>query len=253
MKLTRTLGISVAAAAVLVSGCTSTVEGRAQDDGKGCKISRVTMQCYDPSEIDPAATTSPAPTPQSNPIPAGTDGVKACDGSKCTFTAADDEISRLVSESLTDVAHMWSNLNVLITLTMYKGGIGKCDGDGDETATAWVCPSTQRGGWSPAAVRNRAAEKGTTISDTVRSIVAHEMGHMAAAKFGVSSDDFVTNELRADCFAAGYSRWTMKTTDSAMGQLPVETMKRVLAGPRRNAAIDAGYNGTPKTCSEYTP
>lgn len=252
MSLARALGVSAITATVLVSGCTSTVEGRATDDGKGCKISRVTGLCYDPSEVGIPTATSPAPTPQSNPTPAGT-GVKACDGDKCAFSAGDDEVSRLVSESLLDVAHMWSNLKVPITVTLFKDGTAGCDVNDDPSATAWVCAEQHLGGWSPAAMRAQAQKRGASIEEVVRSVMAHEMGHMAAAKFGVSSDDFVTNELRADCFAAGYSRWTMKTTDSAMGQLPVETMKRVLAGPRRNAAIDAGYNGTPKTCSEYTP
>lgn len=72
MKLTRALGLSVITAAVLVSGCTSTVvEGRATDDGKGCKISRVTMQCYDPS-MPGFPTTSPTAAPQSRRAPTET-------------------------------------------------------------------------------------------------------------------------------------------------------------------------------------
>jgi len=148
---------------------------------------------------------------------------------------------------------MWARINVPVSVEMYKGGIGNCDGDGDATATAWVCSSTGRGGWNPIALRARSVKENVALDATVRSVMAHEVGHLVVAKYGATSKDFVTNELRADCLAAGYSRWTTTTPYSAMGELPLHEMKRALPGDRRNAAVQAGYDGNPQKCLEYTP
>ncbi|MCB1258671.1 MAG: hypothetical protein KDB26_16280 [Microthrixaceae bacterium] len=251
MKLTRALGLSAIAATVLVSGCTSTVvEGRAVDDGKGCKISRVTMQCIDGLETG-VETTSPTAAPRVNPssVPGG---VQACDGSQCSFSAGDDEVSLLVSESLTDVWNMWNSIGAGFELTMYKNGIGNCDGN-SPSAAAWVCPSTSRGGWSPAVLRSWAEKRGATLRDTVRATVAHEAGHMVLEKYNNDSDDLMTNELRADCMAGIYSKWSVNTEYSAMGELPLSVMQRVLYGSKSKKAIETGFYKDIKDCAEYTP
>lgn len=42
-----------------------------------------------------------------------------------------------------------------------------------------------------------------------------------------------------------------QTNDSSMGRLPLERMKNVLYGANAGRTQDAGYYGTPKTCTEY--
>lgn len=262
MKLNRALGLSAVAASLVLSGCTTATDGRAQDDSistnaagtcpSGYVLTKI-GKCAPVDETQPTpTTTSPTAAPNADPIPASEPDVSACDGTKCSFGAGDDEVDGLVSESLDDVTVMWANLNVHYTLHMYKGGIGECRGN-SPTATAWTCVYTNRGGWDAADIRARAAKYGATLSDTVRSIIAHEVGHIVLYGWDGEHADGKITELRADCLAAGYSRWTMTTSDSSMGQLPMETMQNVLHGSQRAAAIAAGYNGTPKTCVEYTP
>ena len=258
MKTVRALGLSAVVAALVLSGCSTATEGRAQQDTTATTSTAVT--CPDGTVLtkigkcDPAmtTTTSPSASPNANPIPAAPD-VSACDGTQCDLTTSDDEVDRLVSEALDDVAHMWKLMNVDVHLHLYKGGAVDCPTPRRADATAWTCVMTNSGGWSPAEMRRWATDHGTSLEDTVRAIVAHEIGHIVIDGFGASSDDMVTDETRADCLAGGYSNWTMTTSDSAMGQLSLDTTKRVLKGPRRNAAIEAGYNGTAKTCAEYTP
>ena len=262
MKTARVLGILAVAAALVLSGCSTATEGRAQDDSISTNVVGECPSGYiltkigkcapaDATQPTPTTTTSPA-APNANPIPASEPDVSACDGTQCDLSTSDDEVDRLVAESLTDVAAMWDRLNVDVTLHLYKDGTVGCQTD-SETATAWVCVKSRVGGWNPAEMRKWATDHGTSLEDTIRATVAHEVGHIVIEKFGATSPDMVTNETRADCMAGGYAKWTMTTSDSAMGQLSLDTTKRVLKGPRRNAAVEAGFTGTPKTCVEYTP
>ncbi|WP_163742342.1 hypothetical protein [Mycolicibacterium fallax] len=158
-----------------------------------------------------------------------------------------------MSESIVDVANMWKNLNVNPNLHLYKNGAADCPHGRDVSATAWTCVSTHTGGWNPALLRSWAVERGATLSDTIRATIAHEVAHVVLDGWNSAGDDLMTKEVRADCLAAGYSRWTMTTSDSAMGQLPLERMKNVLYGSKSAKAMDAGYTGTPKTCASWTP
>lgn len=258
MKTARALAISAVGATLVLGGCSTAEPPRVQETlttttSATCPSGTVLTKIgkCDPVDGTTTTTTSPSAAPNAN---ATLPQVSACDGAQCDLTNSDDEIDRLVAESLADVSHMWEVSNAPVTLHMYKDGIDGCDVTDDPTATAWTCVNTHLGGWSPAAIRARAAKQGVTLEETVRSVIAHEVGHIVIAKFGATSTDFVTNETRADCMAGGYAKWTMRDpSSSAMGQLPLSTMKSVLSGPRRAAALDAGYNGTPRTCTEYTP
>ncbi|MCB1258710.1 MAG: hypothetical protein KDB26_16475, partial [Microthrixaceae bacterium] len=259
MKRNRALGVSLAAAVLVLTGCTSTaVDGRAQDDNVSTSAAGTCPSGYvltkigkcapvDEAQPTPTTTTSPSPTPNANPSPAAEPDVSACDGTQCDLANSDDEINRLVAESLDDVANMWKILKVYPSLHLFKGGAVDCPSPRRDDATAWTCVDTRTGGWNPDMIRARAAKYGATLSDAVRSIMAHEIAHVVLDGWGTSGDDVTTKELRADCLAAGYSRWTMTTDKSAMGHLPLENMKSVLHGSRRAAALDAGYNGTPTT------
>lgn len=263
MKLNRALGVSFTAAALVLTGCTSTaVDGRAQDDSVSTNAAGECPSGYVLTKIGkcaPADAAAPTPTttsqsaaPNANPSPAVPD-VSACDGTQCNLTTSDDEIDRLVAESLADVADMWKRMNIPVTLHLYKNGAADCPSPRRDDATSWTCVKAHSGGWNPAAMRSWAVEYGATLSDAVRSIMAHEIAHVVLDGWGTSGDDVTTKELRADCLAGGYSNWTMTTDQSALGQLPLATMKNVLHGSRRAAAIEVGYNGTAKKCSEYTP
>ena len=248
MKPARALTLSAVVAAVLVTGCSTVVDGRAMDDGKGCLLSPTGL-CIRPDDIPTPTTTTTTATPQRNETPQG--GVRVCDGDDCDLSDSPDEVSRLVSESLADVDTMWARINIPVSVEMYRGGIGNCDGNEDDAA-AWVCLSTKRGGWNPDVLRAHAAKKGATLEDTVRVIMAHEIGHLVVDQYDATSMDFVIDELRADCMAGGYARLTQSGT-SSMGALSVETTARVLSGDRRTAAVQAGYDGNPQKCLEYTP
>jgi hypothetical protein len=256
MKTVRALGLSAVAASLILSGCSTATDGRAQQDTATTSTS---VTCPDGTVLTKigkcdsvTTTTSPSPTPNANPTAAAPD-VSACDGTRCDLSTSDDEVDRLVSEALDDVAAMWSNLNVPVTLHLYKGGAVDCPTPRRADATSWTCVSTHSGGWSSTALRSWAAEYGATLEDTVRSIIAHEVAHIVLDGAGTSGDDLTTKELRADCLSGGYSNWTMTSGKSSMGQLPLERIKNVLHGSRRAAAVEAGYNGTAKTCGEYTP
>ena len=252
MNLSRALRLSAVAATLVLGGCSTATDGRAQQETStttsvtcpsGYVLTKI-GKC-----VDAATTTSPSPTPNAN---ATLPSASACDGTKCDLATSDDEVDRLVAESLDDVNKMWATSNVSLTVHLYKDGTVGCQTD-SETATAWVCVKSKVGGWNPAEMRTWAADHGTSLEDTIRATVAHEVGHIVIEKFGATSPDMVTNETRADCMAGGYAKWTMTTSDSAMGQLSLDTTKRVLKGPRRNAAVEAGFTGTPTTCTEYTP
>lgn len=254
MKLSRALGLSAVAAALVLSGCSTATEGRAQQDTATTSTS---VTCPDGTVLTKigkcdsvTTTTSPSPTPNANPIPA-LPSVSACDGDNCNLAASNDEIDRLVAESLDDVAHMWRNLKVYPTLHLFKNGAVDCPSGREEDASAWTCVLTNSGGWNPAEMRSVSAKRGATIEDTVRSIIAHEVAHVVLDGWNSSGDDLMTKEVRADCLAAGYSRWTMTTSDSAMGELPLERMKNVLYGSKSAKAMQAGYDGTPQTCASW--
>ena len=261
MKTVRALGLSAVAAALILSGCSTATDGRAQDDSvsasaagtcpSGYVLTKI-GKCAPVDAATPTTTTSPTAAPNANPSPA-LPSVSACDGTQCDLTTSDDEVDRLVAESLADVNTMWSNLNVPVTLHLYKGGAPDCPTPRRGDATSWTCVSTHSGGWSSTALRSWAAEYGATLEDTVRSIIAHEVAHIVLDGAGTSGDDLTTKELRADCLSGGYSNWTMTSGKSSMGQLPLERIKNVLHGSRRAAAVETGYNGTAKTCGEYTP
>jgi predicted metalloprotease len=264
MKTARAIGLSAVAAALVLSGCSTATDGRAQQDTSTtsaavCPSGTVQTKIGKCDPVSDTTTTSPSATTNANPSPA-LPSVSACDGTKCDLSTSDDETDRLVAQSLDDVAAMWKNLNVYPSLHLYKNGAADCPSprkvgvDGKPAnATAWTCVLTNSGGWNPENIQTLAAKYGATLSDAVRSIVAHEIGHIVLDGWNTSGDDVTTKELRADCLAAGYSRWTMTTGKSSMGQLPLERMKNVLHGSRRAAALDAGFTGTPKTCTEYTP
>lgn len=254
MKLSRALGLSAVAATLVLGGCSTAEPPRVQDTttttSAVCPSGTVLTKI---GKCDPVTTTtSPSPTPNANPT-APLPSVSACDGAQCDLTNSDDEVDRLVAESLADVNTMWSNLNVPVTLHLYKGGAVDCPTPRRADATSWTCVSTHSGGWSSTALRSWAAEYGATLEDTVRGIIAHEVAHIVLDGAGTSGDDLTTKELRADCLSGGYSNWTMTSGKSSMGQLPLERIKNVLHGSRRAAAVEAGYNGTAKTCGEYTP
>ena len=255
MKTARALGLSAVATSLVLSGCSTATEGRAQHDTSTTTTSAVCPSGTVLTKIGkcaPTTTTSPPAAPNANPSPV-LPSVSACDGTKCDLTTSDDEVDRLVSESLTDVAAMWKRLNVDVTLHLYKDGAVDCPHGREESApaTAWTCVSTHSGGWNPTAMHARSAERGAPIEDTVRSIVAHEVAHVVLDGWNAAGDDLMTKEVRADCLAAGYSRWTMTTGKSSMGQLPLERMKNVLYGSKSAKAMDAGYNGTPQTCASW--
>ena len=232
MKTARVLGISAVAASLILSGCSTATDGRAQETS--------------------TTTTSPTAAPNANPLPTTPD-VLACDGTQCDLANSDDEINRLVAESLADVAAMWKSLNVDVSLHLFKGGAVDCPTPRRADATAWTCVSTHSGGWNPTEMLSRSAKRGATIEDTVRSIIAHEVAHVVLAGGNAASGDLMTDEIRADCLAAGYSNWTMTTDQSSLGQLPLDRMKNVLYGSKSAKAMDAGYTGTPKTCASWTP
>ncbi len=258
MKTVRALGLSAVAASLVLSGCSTETGGRAQQEASTTTTSVVcpsgTVMSKIGKCVDAAVTTSPSAAPNANPSPV-LPSVSACDGTQCDLSTSDDEIDRLVAQSLDDVAVMWKRLNVDVTLHLYKDGAVDCPHGREESApaTAWTCVSTHSGGWNPTAMHARSAERGAPIEDTVRSIVAHEVAHVVLDGWNAAGDDLMTKEVRADCLAAGYSRWTMTTDKSSMGQLPLERMKNVLYGSKSAKAMDAGYNGTPRTCTEYTP
>lgn len=257
MKTARVLGISAVAAALALSGCSTATPPRAQETSTTttsvvCPSGTVLTRIGKCDPVSETTTTSPTAAPNANPT-ATLPSVSACDGAKCDLSTSDDEIDRLVAESLADVSQMWKNLNVSPTLHLYKNGAVDCPHGREESApaTAWTCVSTHSGGWNPTAMRARSAERGATIEDTVRSIIAHEVAHVVLDGWNSAGDDLMTKEVRADCLAAGYSRWTMTTSDSAMGELPLERMKNVLYGSKSAKAMDAGYNGTPGTCASW--
>lgn len=257
MKLSRALGLSAAAASLILSGCSTATEGRAQQDTATTSTAVVCPSGTVLTKIgkcdSATTTTSPTAAPNANPT-ATLPSVSACDGTQCDLSTSDDEVDRLVSEALDDVTGMWAKNDVNLTLHMYKNGIGTCDGDNDPSAAAWVCIESHRGGWNSAVIRDTAAKRGATLSDTVRSIVSHEVGHVVLGVFNADRDDLMTDELRADCMGGGYSRWTMlDPANSAMGQLTLERTQNVLYGSKSVKAVAAGYHGTPSTCTEYTP
>ena len=253
MNIARSIGIAALAATFALTGCSTAVDGAAQ----GASTETVCPDGYILTKIGKCVdattttTTSPTAAPNANPT-TELPSVSACDGTQCDLTASDDEIDRLVSEALDDVTAMWANLNVTYTLHMYKDGIVGCDVNDDPNATGWVCAKQGVGGWNPTAMRTWASDRGASLEDTVRATIAHEVGHIVTELFGATHPDLMTNELRADCMAAGYSRWTVTTTDSAMEPLPLSRMKNVLYGSESARALDAGYTGTPRTCTEYT-
>lgn len=256
MKTARALAISAVGATLVLGGCSTAEPPRAQDTTtttsatcpSGTVLTKI-GKCVDAAPT----TTSPTAAPNANPSGAAGD-VLACDGTQCDLTTSNDEVDRLVAVSLEDVNSMWEASNVSLTVHLYKDGTVGCDVTDDPTATAWVCVNTHQGGWSPTTIRARAAKQGASLEDTVRSILAHEVGHIVIAKFNATSTDLMTNELRADCMAGGYAKWTMRDpNNSSMGQLPLATMKNVLYGSKSAKALDAGYHGTPTTCTEYTP
>lgn len=257
MKTARALVISAVAATLVVSGCSTATEGRAQQDTAAtstavtCPSGTVLTKI---GKCDPATTTttSPSASPNANPIPTAPD-VSACDGDNCSLETSDDEISRLVAESIADVAAMWKIMGVDVSLHLFKGGAADCPTPRRADATAWTCVASHSGGWNPTEMLSRSAKRGATIEDTVRSIIAHEVAHVVLAGGNAASGDLMTDEIRADCLAAGYSNWTMTTDQSSLGQLPLERMKNVLYGSKSAKAMDAGYHGTAKTCGEYTP
>ncbi|MCB1258545.1 MAG: hypothetical protein KDB26_15650, partial [Microthrixaceae bacterium] len=142
MKTARALAISAVAATLVLGGCSTATEGRAQQDNG---VTSTAVTCPDGTVLtkigkcDPATptTTSPSPTPNANPLPTAPD-VSACDGTQCDLTTSDDEVDRLVAESLADVNKMWATSNVSLTVHLYKDGTVGCQTD-SETATAWVC------------------------------------------------------------------------------------------------------------------
>lgn len=255
MKTARVLGISAVAASLILSGCSTATPPRAQDTTTttsvtcpdGTVLSKI-GKCVDAAPT----TTSPSPTPNANPT-ATLPSVSACDGTQCDLSASNDEIDRLVAESLDDVAHMWRNLKVYPTLHLFKNGAVDCPSGREKDASAWTCVLTNSGGWNPAEMRLVSAKRGATIEDTVRSIIAHEVAHVVLDSWNAAGDDLMTKEVRADCLAAGYSRWTMTTGKSSMGELPLERMKNVLYGSKSAKAMQAGYDGTPGTCASWTP
>lgn len=259
MKTARALAISAVAASLILSGCSTETGGRAQQDNttttttsavcpSGTVLSKI-GKCVDAAPT----TTSPSAAPNANPT-ATLPSVSACDGTQCDLTTSDDEVDRLVAKSLTDVNRMWKSLNVDVSLHLYKDGAADCPSPRRDDATAWTCVLTHSGGWNPAEMRAWATDHGTSLEDTVRATIAHEIGHVVLDGWGTAGDDLVTKETRADCLAGGYAKWTtLDPNNSAMGQLTLDTMKRVFKGPHRNAAVEAGFTGTPKTCASWTP
>ncbi|MCB1257303.1 MAG: hypothetical protein KDB26_09375 [Microthrixaceae bacterium] len=254
MKPVRALGVAAVTVCLTLAGCTSAVDGVAQQDSgtgivcdEGYELSQI-GKCVLADEV-----TLTAPTPVAQPVPAEP-SVGACDGLNCDLSVSNDEVDRLIAKSLDDVTVMWAANGVDVTLHMFKNGIGTCDGDGSDSAAAWVCPSSKRGGWSPSVLRSWAVERGATLEDTVRATIAHEVGHMVLHIYNADSDDLDTDELRADCMGGGYAKWTMlDPANSAMGQLTLERAQNVLYGSKSGKAVAAGYHGTPSTCTEYTP
>ncbi|MCB1258652.1 MAG: hypothetical protein KDB26_16185, partial [Microthrixaceae bacterium] len=209
MKTVRAIGLSAVAAALVLSGCSTATPPRAQETSttttsatcpSGTVLTKI-GKC-DPVDGTTTTTTSPSAAPNANPT-AALPSVSACDGTQCDLTNSDDEIDRLVAESLADVNKMWASSNVSVTLHLYKDGAPDCQSGRIASATAWTCVDTRTGGWNPALLRTWAANHDATLEDTVRATIAHEVGHVIIDSFGASTDDMVTDETRADCMAAG--------------------------------------------------
>lgn len=259
-RIAVTLGV---AASFVLSAC-----GQVTDGAVTASPSEVASYHADTTSATPAAT--PA-TPTSAPFTAARKPGLQPDAPAVTITMSTvptpGTIDYVSAMAVSDAVEMWGELG--LPLTGIKGA-GFSLGDtppacAREEDAGTFCRTSKYVVWS----RDELGGWARTGGDLVPAFVmAHEVGHAAQVAYGVKSEGDV-RERGADCLSGVYARWVMEDSsdrfaadepsltrawttfmDAVNRPTAVETAK---VRAERTHAFNAGFDGNPNVCWNYTP